>query len=140
MFSDCRSGYKAVCTSCAQAKVDCVPIDDQRSDSPLTPYDPRCTVGTSYYGYRGVKTAIGCLPTDPQLFVNLVTPWAVGIGSGVAFLLGLYGAVMIIVSAGNPEKMQAGREMIVSAISGLLLIIFAVFILKIIGVDVLQLF
>ena len=47
---------------------------------------------------------------------------------------------MIVISAGDPEKMQAGKEMITSAVSGLLIIIFAVFILRVIGVDILQLF
>lgn len=106
----------------------------------ITVYDPTCNSGTGYYGYSGVKSALGCLPTDPQTFINTATPWAVGIGAGIAFLLGLYGALMIVISAGDPEKMQAGKEIITSAIAGLLLIVFAVFILRIIGVDVLKLF
>jgi hypothetical protein len=98
-------------------------------------YSPDCGSDNS-----GVKTGLGCLSTNPQILVNSILPWAVGIGSGIAFLLGLYGALMIVISAGDPEKMQAGKEMITSAISGLLIIIFAVFILKFIGVDILQLF
>jgi hypothetical protein len=58
----------------------------------------------------------------------------------MAFLLGLYGALMIVISAGDPEKMQAGKELITSAIGGLLLIIFAIFILKVVGVNILGLF
>ena len=104
--------------------------------TPIPVYDPKC------YGRfgEGVKSGLGCLPTDPQAFINTVTPWAIGIGSGIAFLLGLYGALMIVISAGDPEKMQAGKEIITSAVAGLLLIVFAVFILRIIGVDVLKLF
>lgn len=97
-------------------------------------YSPDCEGG------NGVKTGLGCLSTNPQILVNTVLPWAIGIGSGIAFLLGLYGALMIVISAGDPEKMQAGKEMITSAVSGLLIIIFAVFILRVIGVDILQLF
>ena len=97
-------------------------------------YSPDCEGG------NGVKTGLGCLSTNPQILVNTILPWAIGIGSGIAFLLGLYGALMIVISAGDPEKMQAGKEMITSAVSGLLIIIFAVFILKFIGVDILQLF
>jgi hypothetical protein len=108
--------------------------------STIPVYDPTCTSGTSYYGYKGVKSGLGCLPTDPQYFINLATPWAIGIGSGIAFLLGLYGSLMIVISAGDPEKMQAGKEIITSAIAGSLLITFAVFILRIIGVDILKLF
>lgn len=97
-------------------------------------YSPDCN------GNEGVKTGLGCLSTNPQILVNSVLPWAIGIGSGIAFLLGLYGALMIVISAGDPEKMQAGKEMITSAVFGLLIIIFAVFILRVIGVDILQLF
>jgi hypothetical protein len=88
----------------------------------------------------GIDTALGCIPTDPQLFIRLALPWAMGIGGGLAFLLMLYGVLMIIVSGGDPEKMQAGKEMITSAIMGLVIIIFAVFIMRFIGVEVLGLF
>ena len=137
--ADCRPGYKAICTSCPATGVSCI-SDDQGPGPTIPVYDPTCNSGTGYYGYSGVKSALGCLPTDPQTFINTATPWAVGIGAGIAFLLGLYGALMIVISAGDPEKMQAGKEIITSAIAGLLLIIFAVFILRIIGVDVLKLF
>jgi hypothetical protein len=107
----------------------------------LTPYNPECSPGGTHgNNYGGVKTALGCLPTDPQAFIYIITPWAIGIGAGIAFLLGLYGSLMIVISAGDPEKMQAGKEIITSAIAGSLLITFAVFILRIIGVDILKLF
>jgi hypothetical protein len=41
-------------------------------------------------------------------------------------------------SAGNPERLTGGKEIITSAIAGLLLIIFSTIILKIIGVDILK--
>ena len=133
--SNCRPGYKAVCTSCPATEISCV-SSAPGPGPPIPVYDPKC------YGRfgEGVKSGLGCLPTDPQAFINTVTPWAIGIGSGIAFLLGLYGALMIVISAGDPEKMQAGKEIITSAVAGLLLIVFAVFILRIIGVDVLKLF
>jgi hypothetical protein len=42
-------------------------------------------------------------------------------------------------SQGNPEKVQAAREQLTSAIVGLLFIIFSLAILTIIGVDILKL-
>lgn len=125
LFPICEQSITVV-DSCAAAA----------SSSQLEAYDPGCTPGST----DQVKTAIGCLPTDPQTFVNTALPWAIGLGSGLAFLLGLYGVFLIVVSAGNPEKMQAGRELITSAIAGLVIIVFAVFILDFIGVEVLQLF
>jgi len=126
-------GCTGVCTSLTPIPT-VTPIG--AGDPTIPVYDPKC------YGRfgEGVKTGLGCLPTDPQKFVNAALPWAIGIGSGVAFLLGLYGALMIVISAGDPEKMQAGKEIITSAIAGLLLIVFAVFILRVIGVNILGLF
>ena len=61
-----------------------------------------------------------------------------GIGGGIAFLLILVAGFMIITSQGSPDKIQAGKELLTSAIAGLLLIIFSVFILELIGVDILE--
>lgn len=113
-----------------------VSCQNQAGSGPLNSYDPRCNEGDD----SSVKTALGCLPTDPQKFVDVAIPWSVFIGAGIAFLLSLFGMLMIIISAGNPEKMQAGRELFTSAIAGLLIIIFAVFILTVVGVDILKLF
>ncbi len=111
----------------------CKPIPPQ----PTIPvYDPGCTPGDT----ENVKTALGCLPTNPFPFVNVALPWATLLGAGVAFLLGLLGALMIVLSAGNPEKLQAGKEIITSAVGGLIIIIFAVLILRIVGVNILGLF
>jgi len=91
----------------------------------------------------GINTAIGCIPvlgangtTD---FLTWILRWAVGVGSGIAFLLMLYSGFMIMTSSGNPERLKAGQELLTSAISGLILLIFSVFILKFIGVDILGL-
>lgn len=135
----CKAGYVPDCSNrsgpdCEATTGQCIEVAGP--STPLPAYNPKC------YGRfgEGVKSGLGCIPTDPQAFINTATPWAIGIGSGIAFLLGLYGSLMIVISAGDPEKMQAGKEIITSAIAGLLLIVFAVFILRIIGVDVLKLF
>lgn len=62
-----------------------------------------------------------------------------GIGGGIALLLILVAGFQIMTSNGIPEKIQAGKELMTSAITGLLLLIFSVFILRFIGVDVLGL-
>ena len=77
-------------------------------------------------------------PPDLAKQVNKIVNYSTGIGGIIAFLLIVFGGFQIILSAGNPERVKAGKEMITSAIAGLLLIIFAVFILKLIGYDILK--
>lgn len=82
-------------------------------------------------------TALGCVSTDPDKFVGQVLPGTIGVGGGIAFLIMLFGIFTIIMSSGNPEKLNQGKEMIVSAIAGLLMILFSVFLLRVIGVNIL---
>ena len=84
-------------------------------------------------------TALGCLPNDPRAFVIWILGRAIGIGGGIAFLLMIFGGFQVLTSAGNPERLNAGKEVIGSAVTGLLLIIFSLFILELIGVDILGL-
>ncbi|MEK7182618.1 MAG: hypothetical protein AAB694_00460, partial [Patescibacteria group bacterium] len=72
-------------------------------------------------------------------FVKWFLGWAIGIGGGVAFLLILWSGFQIMTSAGNPERLKAGREQLTAAIGGLLFLIFSMFLLRLIGVDILQL-
>ena len=88
---------------------------------------------------QGIQTALGCIPTSTAPFVNYVLKRAVSIGGGIAFILMLVGAFVLITSAGNPENVKKGKDIITSATIGLLFIIFAVFLLKFIGVDILKL-
>ncbi len=85
-----------------------------------------------------VQTAIGCIPFTANGFVEKLFPIFISFGGAIAFLLILFGGVQMMTSAGNPEKLAAGKELIVSAITGLLLIIFSIFILRIIGYDILH--
>jgi len=83
-----------------------------------------------------VWTAFGCISTDPSGFFGSILKVGIGIGGGIAFLLILFGGFQILTSAGDPEKLQAGREVVTSAITGLLLIIFSIFLLRLIGVNI----
>lgn len=85
----------------------------------------------------GAWTAIGCIPTSPDGFIKKFLGFAVGIAGGIAFLLILVSGFQILTSAGNPEKMTAGKELLSAAISGLILIIFSIFLLRLIGFTIL---
>lgn len=88
----------------------------------------------------GIDTAIGCIPVkDTNEFMGWILGWAIGVGGGIAFLLIVYASFMTMTSQGNPERLKAGQELLTSAISGLIMLIFSVFILKFIGVDILGL-
>jgi hypothetical protein len=87
---------------------------------------------------NALDTAIGCIPIgEPGAFIAYVLRWAMGIGGGIAFLLILYAGFQIISSSGNPEKLQAGKELMTAAIAGLILLLFSIFILRFIGIDIL---
>ncbi len=86
-----------------------------------------------------VDTAIGKIDSDPVKLVSGVLRFALGIGGGIAFLLIVFGGFKLTFSQGNPDNLQAGRDMITSAIVGLLIIIFSTFLLRLIGIDILGL-
>jgi hypothetical protein len=89
-------------------------------------------------GSTSLDTAIGCINiADPNALIKDVLTWGVGVGGGIAFLLILYGGFLVMTSQGDPKRLGAGQELITSAVMGLILLIFSVFILKIIGVDIL---
>jgi len=88
----------------------------------------------------GAWTVFGCIGEggDPTVFINNLLQIGVGLGGGIAFLLILVSGFQTITSGANPEKLHEAKELMTAAISGLLLIIFSVFILRLIGVDILQ--
>lgn len=88
---------------------------------------------------RGVWTALGCIDFTLGDFVkNTLLGWGIGLAGVVSLLCIIYSAFMMQISGGNPEKLKKTRERLNSCIIGLILIIFSVFILKVIGVDILR--
>lgn len=85
-----------------------------------------------------IKTAIGCVHTQPAEFIKDFLTFIIAIAGGFAFLLMLLGAFQMLTSGGNPEHLNAGRERLTSAIIGLLFVIFAVLLMQIIGVGILN--
>lgn len=84
----------------------------------------------------GVWTAIGCITTDPNNLLSTILRFALGIAGGIAFVLILFGGLQIMTSAGNPEQLNGGRELITSAIIGLIIVLFSVFLLQFIGINI----
>ncbi len=86
-----------------------------------------------------VNTALGPISTDPAGIVGNVLAILLSLSGGIAIILIIAAGYQLVTSQGNPEKVKGARERIVSAITGLLLIIFSVLILQIIGFDILRL-
>lgn len=87
-----------------------------------------------------LNTAIGCIPIEnSDELIGFILGWAIGVGGGIAFLLIIFAGFQLMTSSGNPERLKAGQELMTSAIAGLILLIFSVFILEIIGIDILGL-
>jgi len=105
--------------------------------------NPECK---SCFDQGGVWTAIGCVGkgsgADPSgklnAFIRTFLGIGTGVGGGIAFLLILFSGFQRIMSAGNPEKLHEAKDLMTAAISGLLLIIFSIFLLRLIGVEILQ--
>lgn len=112
------------------------PAPSGNANAKLCNNDAKCM---SCFLDGNVWTAIGCIPSNN---LNSFVSWFLGklifIASGVAFLLMAFGALQIITSAGSPEKVQAGQQLITSALAGLIFVILSLFLLKLIGVDILQ--
>jgi hypothetical protein len=97
-----------------------------------------CLKCTQSVTEKGWWTAIGCIPFGLDKIVEKSFGLAVQFAGGITFLCILFSAFQMLTSSGKPEQIKKSRELLLSCISGLLLIIFSVFILKIIGVDILR--
>lgn len=99
---------------------------------------PQCkTAG----GKDGVNTAIGCIPfSSVDALTSFALRLGIGVGGGIAFLLIVLAGFQIITSQGDPYKLKAGRDLLTAAIVGILMLIFSVFLLRIIDVNILGIF
>lgn len=90
---------------------------------------------------RGIYTAVGCVSTsvtsDNGMIAQLVRI-GLGLAGGLALLMILAGGFIYSTSQGDPRKANEAKELITSAVMGLLFIIFSVTLLQFIGVSILQ--
>jgi hypothetical protein len=84
------------------------------------------------------ETALGCVPYTVNGFATWFLKILFGIAGGIAFLLMIYGFILMATSSGDEKKLQGAKETITSAITGLLVSIFALFIFRLIAVDILH--
>ncbi len=120
--------------SCCNTPDECInaPNADTRGTNRTQPFSPF----TGCVGNQ-INTAFGCISVEGTDFVTTLLNFGIGIAGGIAMLLIIFGGFQILTSAGNPERLNEGKELISSAITGLLMIVFSVLLLQIIGVDIL---
>lgn len=100
------------------------------------------TLAVNCTGADEIETAIGCISTKADgnnSFFASIIKIAVGLGGGLALVLMLYGVFIVTTSAGIPDKLKEGSEIITSAVAGLIFVLLSVFLLNFIGINVLGL-
>ena len=122
-----------ICSTHINLSHDQPPVDN--GDLPVSPGTGNIFCGDE----KSLNTAIGCIPiSSAGDLAAFFLKWAVGIGGGVAFLLMIVGGFTVMTSTGNPERLKGGQQLLTSAVMGLITIIFSVFLLRVIGVNILQ--
>jgi hypothetical protein len=86
----------------------------------------------------GIWTAVGCIPQTPEAIVKTLIEIGLIISGAIVLIMILAGAFMLSTSQGDPKKTQDAKELISSAIIGLLFIIFSITILQFVGVSILR--
>lgn len=89
-------------------------------------------------GNPKINTALGCLPIQFSAMVETLLPYFFGITGGISLLLMIYGFILMATSGGDPKAVAGAQETVTSAIKGLLLSIFGIFIVRFILLDVLK--
>jgi hypothetical protein len=89
---------------------------------------------------KGYWSAIGCIQLEN--YQAFITQNVFGLILGIAGFLALgciiYASFMLQISTGNAEKVNDARDLVTSCVIGLITIIFSVFILRVIGYDILR--
>lgn len=102
-----------------------------------SPENSRCV--DCYAKKRGLWTGLGCIRISPAGFIqDTLLGFGVGLAGIVAILCIIYSAVLLQTSGGSPERVKKAREYLTNCIIGLLIIIFSVFILRLVGVNIFQ--
>jgi hypothetical protein len=91
-------------------------------------------------GNGGYWSSLGCFSGNVSEFITQkILGTGVGIAGGISMLCIMFAAFQMQTSSGNAEKIKKAQELLTNCITGLMVIIFSILILKIIGVDILKL-
>jgi hypothetical protein len=88
---------------------------------------------------EGIWTGLGCIPYTPEGIASKFLPFLIALAGAIALLVSLFGIFQLVLSAGDREKTAGAREMITSALAGLIFILLSMFLLRFIVKDIIQL-
>ena len=84
-------------------------------------------------------TPVGCVANQQNTFVQKFLGIGVQMGGGIAMLVIMYGAFLMMTSRGDYEKLATGKGLVVKSIGALLILVFAIFLLQFVGLNILGL-
>ena len=92
--------------------------------------------------YGGFPSALGCMPMDKveRFLAEGVLGVGITFAGAFAVLCIIYGAIQFQLSGGESAKVQKAQKLITQCVVGLLIIIFSVFLLRFVGVNLLQIY
>ena len=78
-------------------------------------------------------TGLNCEATSANQLIRTVINWLLGVTFGVAVLFLIIGGFRFITSAGNPEGQTKGKQTIVNAIIGIIIIVLSYVIVNVVA-------
>lgn len=84
-----------------------------------------------------ISTVFGCIPKGKDGLKNLIGEffaWTAGIIGSLAMLGLIYAGYVYITSAGNPDSISKAKDIIITSITSVLIIIFSYALFKILGI------
>lgn len=116
------------------ADSDLEPVNESYITSNVDYGSAECTTST---GAKGIDTVFGCVEAGPgslPYYVSLVFAWVAGI-IGLMAVAGLvYAGYTYTTSGGNPDLIAKAKDIIVTSISSVVIIIFSWALFKLLGV------
>jgi hypothetical protein len=129
---------------------ECICVQNEPEVTPVNSYETLCE---NYFKDKpnhlnfclncvksgGYYSGLGCVPINLANFIsNYLLGRMIGLAGLLSLLCIIYSVFMMQTSQGSNEKLKKAQELLTSCILGLIFIIFSVFILKLIGVNILK--
>jgi len=90
---------------------------------------------------QSIRTALGCISVTTEFgetsFITIIARIIVSLSGGIALVMMLYGTFIVTTSAGIPDKLNEGKDIITSALSGIIFILLSTFLFNLIGINIL---